>query len=223
MCLNLSLSISRRLVLSWLLLAVGERRLLVARGAAAAGVRSRRVRCVVVVGRVSVLLVELTDTLAVPCIGKVGQGSLLREVRVSEWSFYTTLWQIFNQLSRKLSCDFFFVSQMLVTLGGSPRCRSRRRRRPRQPGRHRVWQQCLCWFWTTGWPGHRSRWTTGTSKPLSHKVKAEKGKVSIRLKYDDSINFKLTLHFLFLDAVPLFLHEQPAVKPDSHLRRPNLL
>lgn len=96
-------SISWRLVLSRLLLVVGERRLLVARRAtAAAGVRSGRVRGGVVVGRVSVLLVKLADTLAVPSKRKVGQESLLREVWISMWSFYTTLWQIFNQLELRV-------------------------------------------------------------------------------------------------------------------------
>lgn len=79
MCLNLSLSVSWRLVLSWLLLgAVWERRLLVARGAAAARVLSRRVRAMVV-DWVSVLLVKLADALAIPCICKVAQYALLRE------------------------------------------------------------------------------------------------------------------------------------------------
>lgn len=71
MCVNLSPSISWRLVLSRLLLAVGERRLLVACGPAA--VRCGRVWSTVVIGWVSVLLVKVTDALAIPSIRKVGQ------------------------------------------------------------------------------------------------------------------------------------------------------
>lgn len=70
-CLNRSPSISWRLVLSRLLLVVGKRRLLVACGAA--GVRRGWVRSIVVVGWVSVLLVKLTDALAIPSKRKVGQ------------------------------------------------------------------------------------------------------------------------------------------------------
>lgn len=77
--LNVSPSISWRLVLSRLLLAVGERRLLVACGAAAA-VWSGRVWGAVVVGRVSVLLVKFSDALAIPCIRKVGQDTLWKEI-----------------------------------------------------------------------------------------------------------------------------------------------
>ena len=76
MRLNVSPSISWRLVLSRLLLAVGERRLLVACGAAGAAVRRGRVRGAVVVGWVSVLLVKFTDALAIPCIRKVDQDTL---------------------------------------------------------------------------------------------------------------------------------------------------
>lgn len=47
-----------------------------------------------------------------------------------------------------------------------PRWWLRRKKMPRQPGRHQQQQRRSQWFWTTGWPGHRSRWTTGTSKPL---------------------------------------------------------
>lgn len=87
MCFNLSPSVSWRLVFPWVLLTVGERRLLVACGAAAAGVLSRRVRGGVVVGWISVLLVELADTLAIPSIRKEGQDSLRKEVGVNKWSF----------------------------------------------------------------------------------------------------------------------------------------
>lgn len=72
--LNHSPSIRRRLVLSRLLLVVGERRLLVACGAAA-GVRSRRVWSGLVVGWVSVVLVKLSDALAIPSIRKVEEES----------------------------------------------------------------------------------------------------------------------------------------------------
>lgn len=78
MCLNLSPSVRWRLVLSWLLLAVGERRLLVAWGATAAGELSRRVWGGVVVGWVSILLVKLADALAIPPVRKEGQECLLR-------------------------------------------------------------------------------------------------------------------------------------------------
>lgn len=81
MCLNLSPSVSWRLVLSWLLLAVGERRLLVAWGATAAGELSRWVWGGVVVGWVSILLVKLADALAIPPVRKEGQECLLRQTR----------------------------------------------------------------------------------------------------------------------------------------------
>lgn len=77
--MNVSPSVSWRLVIPWLLLAVGERRLLVARGSAAAGVLSGRVRSIVVVGWVSVLLVKLADALAITSERKEGQEGLLRE------------------------------------------------------------------------------------------------------------------------------------------------
>lgn len=66
-CLNHSSSISRRLVLSWVLLALRERRLLVS-WRTAAGIWSS-----VVIRRVSVFLVKVTDTLAIPSQSKVGQ------------------------------------------------------------------------------------------------------------------------------------------------------
>lgn len=77
--MNISPSVGWRLVIPWLLLAVGERRLLVARGSAAAGVLSGRVRSGVVVGWVSVLLVKLADALAIASERKEGQEGLRRE------------------------------------------------------------------------------------------------------------------------------------------------
>lgn len=74
MCLNISPSVSWRLVLSWLPLAGGERGLLVACGATAC-IRTGWVWGVVVVGWVSVLLVKFTHSLAIPSIRKVGQKS----------------------------------------------------------------------------------------------------------------------------------------------------
>lgn len=72
-CLNISPSVSWRLVRSWLFLTVGERRLLVAWRAAAAGVWGG-----VVIGGVSILLVKLTDPLAISPKGEKGQERLLR-------------------------------------------------------------------------------------------------------------------------------------------------
>lgn len=68
--------VRRRLVLSRLLLTVGERGLLVARGAAAAGVRPRWVWGGMIVGWVPVFMVKLSDPLAIPSICKVGQNCL---------------------------------------------------------------------------------------------------------------------------------------------------
>lgn len=68
--------VRRRLVLSWLLLTVGERGLLVARGAAAAGVRPRWVRGGMIVGWVPVFLIKFSDPLAIPSMCKVGQKCL---------------------------------------------------------------------------------------------------------------------------------------------------
>lgn len=80
MRLSLSPSVGWRLVLPRLLLVVGERRLLVARGAAA-GVRRRRVWSTLVIGWVSVLLLKLIDALAIPFKRKEAQETLLGEVK----------------------------------------------------------------------------------------------------------------------------------------------
>lgn len=85
MCLNISPSVSRRLVPSWLILAVGKRRLLVAWRAAAAGVWGG-----VVIGGVSILLVKLTDPLAISPICKKGQERLLRKITISKLIFIVT-------------------------------------------------------------------------------------------------------------------------------------
>lgn len=55
---------------------MGEWGLLVACGAASASVWPRWVRGGVIVGRVPVLLVEFSDSLAIPSICEVGQKSL---------------------------------------------------------------------------------------------------------------------------------------------------
>lgn len=107
MCLNLSPSISRRLVLPWVLLIVGERGLLVACGAAV--VRGLWVWSSAVIGWVSVILLKVTDALAIPCIRKVRQGSLLKEAWIIKCNFYMAIWQIDNHM---------IVTQMLVTSGG---------------------------------------------------------------------------------------------------------
>lgn len=69
-------SVRRRLVLPRLLLTVGERGLLVAGGAAAAGVGPRWVWGGMIVGWVPVFLVKFSDPLAIPSVCKVGQRSL---------------------------------------------------------------------------------------------------------------------------------------------------
>lgn len=78
--LNLYSSVSWRLVLSGVLLVVGERRLLVALGATAAGVWGGWVWSNIVVGWVSVLLVKVTHSFAIPSICKKCQKTLLIEI-----------------------------------------------------------------------------------------------------------------------------------------------
>lgn len=74
--------VRRRLVLSRLLLTVGERGLLVARGAAAAGVRPRWVWGGVIIGWIPVFLVKFSDPLTIPSICKVGQNCLWKNTNV---------------------------------------------------------------------------------------------------------------------------------------------
>lgn len=84
MRLPLSSSVIWGLVLPWVPLVVGERGLLVACGGSAAAVR---VRSGVVVGRVRVLLVKFTHSLAIPSICHEGQKRLLEEAKTNGRSF----------------------------------------------------------------------------------------------------------------------------------------
>lgn len=107
MHLSFSPSVSWRLVLPWVLLTVGEGRLLVAGGPA--GVWCGWVRSSVISGWVSVLLVKFTHALTIPCISKVGQDSLLRERSRS-----VNRYHIYNQLACTISNEF--VNQMQAAL-----------------------------------------------------------------------------------------------------------
>lgn len=101
MRLNLSPSVSWGLIPPGLILALRERRLLVACGAAAG-----RVWGGVVVGRVSILLVKLTDTLTIPPVCKICQKSLLRWIRIKSVGcdfLWTKKYCILNLL---MCCDY---------------------------------------------------------------------------------------------------------------------
>lgn len=100
----LSTSVSGRLVLSRLLLVVGEW-LLVACRATAAWVVSRRVWGGVVVGWVSILLVKLTDALAIPPERKEGQETLLRQMSISKQSVWKTLKVLTSVSSRHFDSE----------------------------------------------------------------------------------------------------------------------
>lgn len=99
--LNLSPSVIWRLVLSWMLLTAWEWWLLVA--CWAAGVLRRWIWGGVVIGWVSIVLVKLADTLAIPSIREVGQKCLLRLILVSKSNFYATFW-------KKISCSANMLS-----------------------------------------------------------------------------------------------------------------